>query len=185
VHQGEPGNEFYLIAVGEVRVLVAEAGDKEVARLGAGMFFGEMAVISRQSRSATVETTQRCQLICFTRDPVVQILRDYPKVREFLSSVGLARTEENISKMLEGDEGGLADLLETDDDALPKAEDIPEYASPPSAAPTAAGVPPRAVSGRVPVTPEAPHAAGMRVTGAPPPARTTGAPPPAPKKPVR
>ena len=116
VAQGDSGNTFYLIAVGEVRVMVAEAGDKEVARLGVGMFFGEMAVVSRQPRSATVITTKPTRLICFGRDPLVLILRDYPKVREFLGAVGLSRSEENINHMLEadGNDGGLADLLEGD-----------------------------------------------------------------------
>jgi CRP-like cAMP-binding protein len=167
VRQGDAGHDFYLIAVGEVRVLVAEAGDKEVARLGPGMFFGEMAVISRQPRSASVETTQSCQLICFQREPVVHILRDYPKVREFLGSVGLARTEENINKMLEDDEDGLADLLESDDEALPQPEDIPAF--PPSAAlPDAA----RAVAGRVAPEADPSLAKLLRGTGAPPPAPT-------------
>lgn len=124
VKQGDVGNDFYLIATGEVRVLVAEAGEKEVARLGAGMFFGEMAVIGRQPRSATVQTTQPTQLICFRRAPVVQILRDYPRVREFLSSVGLARSEENFNRMLDGDDdAGLADLLEGDDAAVTSLEE--------------------------------------------------------------
>jgi CRP-like cAMP-binding protein len=149
-----------------VRVLVAEAGDKEVARLGPGMFFGEMAVISRQPRSASVETTQSSQLICFQREPVVHILRDYPKVREFLGSVGLARTEENINKMLEEDGGGLADLLESDDESLPQPEDIPAF----SAAPAPAPVAPRAASGRVSPAPEDSLAELLRGTGAPPPA---------------
>ena len=122
VRQGEAGGTFYLIAAGQVRVLVSEAGDKEVARLGPGMFFGEMAVITRQPRSATVETTEATDLICFSREPVVQILRDYPKVREFLGSIGLARTEENINHMLDSDDGGLAGLLEGDE--APLDEDL-------------------------------------------------------------
>ena len=122
VRQGEAGGTFYLIASGQVRVLVAEAGDKEVARLGPGMFFGEMAVITRQPRSATVATTEPTDLICFSREPVVQILRDYPKVREFLGSIGLSRTEENINHMLDSDDEGLAGLLEGDE--APIDEDL-------------------------------------------------------------
>lgn len=121
VRQGEAGGTFYLIASGQVRVLVAEAGDKEVARLGPGMFFGEMAVITRQPRSATVATTEPTDLICFSREPVVEILRDYPKVRELLGSIGLARTEENINNMLDSDSGGLAGLLEGDEEPLDEA----------------------------------------------------------------
>lgn len=118
VRQGDLGATFYLIVSGEVRVCVAEAGDKEVARLAAGTFFGEMAVVARQPRSATVQTTVQTNLISFGREPLVEILRDYPKVREFLSSVGLARTEENMSSMLadSDDTGGLAGLLEPDDE---------------------------------------------------------------------
>jgi putative ABC transport system ATP-binding protein len=51
VREGEPGEEFFVISDGEVDVIRA---DHEVARLGPGDFFGEVALISGEPRNATV-----------------------------------------------------------------------------------------------------------------------------------
>ena len=51
VREGEPGEEFFVISDGEVDVIRA---DHEVARLGTGDFFGEVALISGEPRNATV-----------------------------------------------------------------------------------------------------------------------------------
>jgi len=55
IREGEPGEEFFLISDGEVDVVRA---DHEVARLGRGDFFGEVALISGEPRNATVLATE-------------------------------------------------------------------------------------------------------------------------------
>ncbi|MGC2203127.1 MAG: ATP-binding cassette domain-containing protein [Stellaceae bacterium] len=50
IREGEPGEEFFLISEGEVEIIRA---DHEVARLGPGDFFGEVALISGEPRNAT------------------------------------------------------------------------------------------------------------------------------------
>jgi putative ABC transport system ATP-binding protein len=51
IREGEPGEEFFVISDGEVEVIRA---DHEVARLGPGDYFGEVALISGEPRNATV-----------------------------------------------------------------------------------------------------------------------------------
>ena len=51
IREGESGEEFFLISDGEVDVIRA---DREVARMVAGEFFGEVALISGEPRNATV-----------------------------------------------------------------------------------------------------------------------------------
>lgn len=51
VTEGSPGDSFFLIRGGTVRVT---AGGTEVARLGPGGYFGELALIDQGPRSATV-----------------------------------------------------------------------------------------------------------------------------------
>jgi len=51
IREGEPGEEFFLVSDGEVEIVRA---DHEVARLGPGDFFGEVALISGEPRNATV-----------------------------------------------------------------------------------------------------------------------------------
>jgi putative ABC transport system ATP-binding protein len=55
VREGESGEEFFLISDGEVDVVRA---DHEVARLGRGDFFGEVALISGEPRNATILATE-------------------------------------------------------------------------------------------------------------------------------
>ncbi|MBO0888788.1 cyclic nucleotide-binding domain-containing protein [Candidatus Bathyarchaeota archaeon] len=53
--EGGSGVAFYLITNGSVEVRKAE---KVVSKLGRGQFFGEMALIDKQPRSATVVSAQ-------------------------------------------------------------------------------------------------------------------------------
>jgi len=51
VREGDVGHELFLISEGEVRI---ERDGNEVARLGPGEFFGELALLSGNPRNATV-----------------------------------------------------------------------------------------------------------------------------------
>jgi CRP-like cAMP-binding protein len=53
--EGDSGVAFYLITNGSVEV---RKGEKMVAKLGRGQFFGEMALIDKQPRSATVVSAE-------------------------------------------------------------------------------------------------------------------------------
>ncbi|HZQ11631.1 MAG TPA: cyclic nucleotide-gated ion channel [Pseudolabrys sp.] len=59
VRRGRPGDCMYFIAAGEVEVKV----EPHPVRLGAGAFFGEMALLTGAARSANVVTTQPTTLL--------------------------------------------------------------------------------------------------------------------------
>ncbi|MGH2455644.1 MAG: cyclic nucleotide-binding domain-containing protein [Candidatus Limnocylindria bacterium] len=63
VAEGDPATRLYLIVSGTARVEQGESG--AVGRLGAGEFFGELALIEEHGRTATViaETPLTCLLI--------------------------------------------------------------------------------------------------------------------------
>eukprot|EP00218_Dolichomastix_sp_CCMP3274_P014268 CAMPEP_0170138920 /NCGR_PEP_ID=MMETSP0033_2-20121228/5288_1 /TAXON_ID=195969 /ORGANISM="Dolichomastix tenuilepis, Strain CCMP3274" /LENGTH=899 /DNA_ID=CAMNT_0010374987 /DNA_START=95 /DNA_END=2794 /DNA_ORIENTATION=- len=70
--KGDIGDKFYLIQEGEVRVM---DGDKELTTLSAGGFFGERALISDDTRAATIEVkseTVSCMFI--NREVFVSLL---------------------------------------------------------------------------------------------------------------
>lgn len=82
VRQGDPGNSFYLIDEGKVKVYSVDPEGIETgfATLGPGESFGEMALLTGQPRSATVETLEKTRLTVVSRERFEAILKDYPSV---------------------------------------------------------------------------------------------------------
>jgi CRP/FNR family cyclic AMP-dependent transcriptional regulator len=68
VREGEPGNQFYLIASGAVRVCKRfdRSDEVELAHLKAGDFFGEMCILETLARSATVQSVADTVLFILT-----------------------------------------------------------------------------------------------------------------------
>jgi signal transduction histidine kinase len=61
--EGDPGSCFYLIAGGTVRISKGEGEESETLDVaGVNQFFGEMAVIDGQPRSATATAEEACRL---------------------------------------------------------------------------------------------------------------------------
>ncbi|MEW5851101.1 MAG: cyclic nucleotide-binding domain-containing protein [Myxococcota bacterium] len=101
VREGEVGDSFYVILKGAVSVTVDDFGTpKQVATLGRGSFFGEIAVLTQQPRSATVTALSELELLRFDKGPVEKILADYPRVREIMARLGLRRSEDTLEKMM-------------------------------------------------------------------------------------
>lgn len=85
--QGDPGDALYVVAAGELAALVrAAAGAElvEVSRLGEGTFFGEIALLADQPRSATVRAAQPTQLLAIDRDAVRELVADSPEAGRVL-----------------------------------------------------------------------------------------------------
>lgn len=102
VTEGEPGDALYIIVSGIASVVVDDLGtEKPVAELTDGAFFGEMAVITEQPRSATVRAHGELSALRIPKQAVLDLLADYPKVREVVAKIGLARTEDTIEKMMQ------------------------------------------------------------------------------------
>ncbi len=67
--EGEEGEEMYIIQKGKVRVSKRFAGKTHVISvLEKGDFFGEMAIVNRIQRTATVTAIDTVELLVFDRD---------------------------------------------------------------------------------------------------------------------
>jgi CRP-like cAMP-binding protein len=77
VTQGEEGLGFYLVLSGAVRV---ERDGVDVARLGAGDFFGEVALVERLPRTATVATIERTICLGILRSHFRPLLVAQPRI---------------------------------------------------------------------------------------------------------
>lgn len=101
VEIGDPGYSLYLILEGEVRVLYpARSADFELARLGRGECFGEMALLNRKARSATVQTVHETTVLVLDQDQFQEFLLESPKVAVKLLetlSLRIRNADEQIS----------------------------------------------------------------------------------------
>jgi CRP/FNR family cyclic AMP-dependent transcriptional regulator len=77
--QGDFGSEFFVIDSGTAEV--TRDGER-LAELGAGDFFGEMALLEEDRRVATVTATSPMTLIVMTRASFRALDRSLPQVHE-------------------------------------------------------------------------------------------------------
>jgi len=79
---GDPGDAMYLIDVGKVQISITDADGALVtlAELGSGDFFGEMAMLDGQGRSANAIATENARLAKLTRDDFLSFMRSDPRV---------------------------------------------------------------------------------------------------------
>lgn len=77
-HADESGDVFCLIKEGQVKVTMISPEGKEIilSLLGNGEFFGEMALIEDEPRSATVVATEALELVTIWRSDFLQILAE-------------------------------------------------------------------------------------------------------------
>ena len=73
--QGEIGTGFFVIVAGEVRVVRDGA---VVARLGAGEFFGELSVLDRMPRNATVAAEVQTSCLALASWDFEKVLLEEP-----------------------------------------------------------------------------------------------------------
>jgi CRP-like cAMP-binding protein len=71
IDEGTPGSESFVIVSGDATV---SAHGHEVARLGPGDFFGEMAVLASRPRSATVTATTPMMVLVLDRGQLFRLL---------------------------------------------------------------------------------------------------------------
>ncbi len=91
--QGDVGTSLFLILAGEVAVVrdVPSEVPRELARLRAGAFFGEMALITNSPRSATVRVLQAADLLEVSRRAMRQMIEKEPRVLKLLMRFFRAR----------------------------------------------------------------------------------------------
>ena len=81
VKQGDSGSSMFVVASGEVVVLLEPQG-QEVARIGPGGYFGEMSLLTGAARNATVRTTGDSELLEITGEAFRHFVLANPAVVE-------------------------------------------------------------------------------------------------------
>ncbi|HYT60567.1 MAG TPA: cyclic nucleotide-binding domain-containing protein [Haliangiales bacterium] len=80
--EGDPGDGLYIVVEGKVQItcLVGQDQRRVLSRLGPGDFFGEMAVLDSQPRSATATAEVDTQVYFIFRDDLLKILARSPSL---------------------------------------------------------------------------------------------------------
>lgn len=79
VRQGELGDCMYVVQSGEVEVVqTTSGGEQRLAVLGAGDFFGEMAVFEKEVRSATVRAHGEARALKVDKRTLLRRIKEDP-----------------------------------------------------------------------------------------------------------
>lgn len=87
---GEVGDSLYFIQNGNVAIISKDG--KKLATLGEGSFFGEMALLSDNPRSATAQADEFCDIFTLHRESFERVTNSYPEFRSHIQEVMAKRS---------------------------------------------------------------------------------------------
>jgi CRP/FNR family transcriptional regulator, cyclic AMP receptor protein len=101
-HADESGDIFCLIREGQVKVTMISPEGKEIilTMFGPGEFFGEMALLDDEPRSATVVATEPLDVVTIWRSDFLQILQENFSIAKKVLA-GLSRRLRKMSNRIE------------------------------------------------------------------------------------
>jgi len=95
VEEGHVGLEFFLIVDGEARVT---RNGRKVADLGPGSHFGELALLDRRPRSASVESVTELDVLVLSQRQFNGLLESVPSISRKLLAAMAGRLREADAK---------------------------------------------------------------------------------------
>lgn len=89
IKRGGVGDAMFVIQRGEVKIPIVDDNGREkfVARLGPGEFFGEMALLTGESRNADVYAESDVECLVIRREPLQAFLHKNTAVASFLTEI--------------------------------------------------------------------------------------------------
>lgn len=79
--QGDQAHSVYVVQFGSVKIQHNGKNDLvDVATLGTGSHFGEMAFVDGEARSATVSAIERAEIIRIDFDDLRQVIESHPSI---------------------------------------------------------------------------------------------------------
>lgn len=96
--QGDPGDSFYVVKEGKLKVSVREAFlfSRTVAWLGPGQCFGEMALLFGKPRNATVACEEDSKVFVLLAESFNEVLRQNPSFKAEINKLASDREFELI-----------------------------------------------------------------------------------------
>ena len=95
--EGDDGNTMYVVLVGTARV---SRGGRKLATVGPGVAFGELALLSKGPRTATVVALSDMEVAIITRRKLTRVLREAPDFARKLLEALADMVRENDKKLV-------------------------------------------------------------------------------------
>jgi len=101
VKEGEPGGELYLLIEGEVRIFKSygTSNERSLSTMCAVSYFGEMAALDDEPRSATVVAAERSRMLCLDGESLNDLIRQMPEISFEIMRVLTARVRRAESRL--------------------------------------------------------------------------------------
>jgi len=95
VHQGDPGEAMYVVLEGTaiVTIKTENEADREVAQLARGEFFGEMALLTGEPRTASVTAADDLAVLVIHKDALQALLTRRPGLAQEMAEIVEARRQ--------------------------------------------------------------------------------------------
>lgn|GEM_PF-187796 len=103
LRRGDPGDSMFFISSGEVEVRLPTGG---TVRLADGAFFGEMSLLNRQPRAASIATTKPTTLLVLYASDFYEIASHIPALAEAVENEAKRRRAENLERQSGGSSPG-------------------------------------------------------------------------------
>jgi cAMP-dependent protein kinase regulator len=102
IRKGDLADTFFVLTHGTVTILKdpggprGEASEPTAIEMHAGSFFGELGILNRQPRSATVVTTTDVEVVTLRAEDFLQILRESGRAKEEVAMTICRRLLDNL-----------------------------------------------------------------------------------------
>lgn len=99
--EGEMGDSLYMIMSGKVKVFIGDEEGREIILkiLGPGAFFGEMSMIDKQPRSASVTTIEPSTFLVLTHAGFERCVEQQPRIGNLVMQMLAQRVREADRKI--------------------------------------------------------------------------------------
>ena len=99
--EGEMGDSLYVIQSGKVKVVIGDEDGREIILkiLNPGDFFGEMSMIDKQPRSASVTTIETANFLVLTHAAFERCVEQAPRIAKVVMQILAQRVREADKKI--------------------------------------------------------------------------------------
>jgi hypothetical protein len=99
--EGEVGREIFFLSHGTVEILSEDGGERH-GTLANGAYFGDLSLLLKERRTASVKALTYCEVFILTSAQFNRIRNEYPEFREVLRKVSAEKTETVVNLLLKG-----------------------------------------------------------------------------------